>query len=255
MKTKNLLKEVIEKSDKIVLCSAKPNSAKPNSVGSNSVGSSSVGSNWGHYESIMPCAETPESAKYAIETLSLDRTNVFGVCIHHTDTKTADAARKVLKDKKLSTHFIIDKNGDTTVELPLDKRAAACVGFNKWMWQIDVVGRLHKEEPTDEQISALTNLLKLLSCGRKIENIDKKFADKCRKMTSEEVQKETPKKYNGDYEKISKKAQKTKSWSGVLDKVPFTVIYHGEVRPTACCGKYLINKIPEILSSLSEQEP
>lgn len=211
-----------------------------------------VHSNWGHNVSMMPCAETPESAMGAIETLSLNRTNIFGVCIHHTDSETAEKARATLKKKGFSTHFIIDKNGDTTVELPLDKRAAACVGFNKWMWQIDVVGRLHINEPTEAQISSLRNLLMLLSCGRKIETIDKKFAAKCRAMDSTEVQKETPKRYTETYNKYHDRAVKKKSWHGVLDKLPFTIFYHGEVRPTACCGKNLIKRLPEIISDLRE---
>lgn len=207
-------------------------------------------SQWGHYVSIMPCAETQLSAKSAIETLSLDRTNIFGVCIHHTDTEDADTARKVLKSKNYSTHLLIDKNGDITVELPLDKRAAACVGFNKWMWQVDVVGRLHKTEPTKEQLLALENLLVLLACGRPIEIMDKKFAEKCRKLSSADVQKETPKRYLETYNKYHERALKKGTWAGVLDKLPFTIIYHGEVRPTACCGKYLISKLPQIISNV-----
>ena len=106
---------------------------------------SSQKSSWGHYASTMPCSESPSSAKYAIESLSLDRTNIFGVCIHHTCTETAEKAREVLKGKKQSTHFIIDKNGDTTVELPLDKRAAAWVSTSGR-------GRL-----TLSEVSTLTN--------------------------------------------------------------------------------------------------
>lgn len=211
----------------------------------------SVKSNWGHNVSVMPCAETRSSAMGAIETLSLDRTNIFGACIHHTDTETADKARKVLKSKNYSTHFLIDKNGDTTVELPLDKRAAACVGFNKWTWQIDVVGRLHINEPTLQQLLALENLLVLLACGRNVETIDKKFAAKCHAMGAEEVQKATLKRYTETYNKYHDRAVKKKSWHGVLDKLPFTIFYHGEVRPTACCGKNLINKLPAIISNVS----
>ena len=208
-------------------------------------------SNWGHSVSMMPCAESQSSAMGAIDTLSLNRTNIFGVCIHHTDTTTADKARKVLKSKNYSTHFIIDKNGDTTVEWPLDKRAAACVGFNKWMWQVDVVGQLHLKEPTKEQLLALENLLVLLACGRNVETIDKSFAAKCRKMSAEDVQKETPKRYTEIYNKYHDRAVKKKSWHGVLDKLPFTIFYHGEVRPTACCGKNLINKLPQIFKNVS----
>ena len=210
-------------------------------------------SNWGHYVSIMPCAETRLSAKSAIETLSLDRTNIFGVCIHHTDTEDADTARKVLKSKNYSTHLLIDRNGYITVELPLDKRAAACVGFNKWMWQVDVVGRLHKNEPAKAQLLALENLLFLLACGRPIEVIDKKFAEKCRKLSSTDVQKETPKRYLETYNKYHERAVKKGTWAGILDKLPFTIIYHGEVRPTACCGKYLINKLPQIINSVCDR--
>jgi hypothetical protein len=237
-----LLKKIANESDgKVVIASAKP--AKP--------AIKPEESNWGHNVSIMPCAETPNSAMGAIDTLPIDRTNIFGVCIHHTDTETADKARKALKSKNYSTHFLIDKNGDTTVELPLGKRAAACVGFNKWMWQIDVVGRLHINEPTRPQLLALENLLVLLACGRNVETIDKKFAAKCRAMSAEEVQKETPKRYTETYNKYHERAVKKKSWHGVLDKLPFTIFYHGEVRPTACCGKNLINKLPQIISNVS----
>lgn len=209
-------------------------------------------STWGHYASMMPCGETVESAKYAIDTLPLERTNIFGVCIHHTDSETVAAARKALKSKGYSTHFLIDKNGDTTVELPLDKRAAACVGFNKWMWQIDVVGRLHINEPTKPQLLALQNLIKLLSCGRWLASIDAKLAKKCRTLTSTDVQKETSREYTTTYNKYRERAEKKKSWKGVLDKLPFLVIYHGEVRPTACCGKNLIAKLPQLIAELRE---
>lgn len=207
-------------------------------------------STWGHYTSMMPCGETIDSAKYAIDTLSLERTNIFGVCIHHTDSETVEAARKALKSKGYSTHFIIDKNGDTTVELPLDKRAAACVGFNKWLWQVDVVGHLHINEPTKPQLLALQNLIELLSCGRWLANIDAKFAKKCRTLTSTDVQKETATEYTATYNKYRERAEKKKSWKGVLDKLPFLVIYHGEVRPTKCCGANLINKLPTIIAEL-----
>lgn len=231
----NLLANIAAASNgKVVIASAKP----------------AVQSNWGHYVSMFPCSETEETARAAIETLSLDRTNIFGVCIHHTDTETGDKARATLKKKNYSTHFIIEKNGDTTVELPLDKRAAACVGLNKWMWQIDVVGRLHINEPTGPQLLALENLIKLLSCGRSITNIDSKFASKCRKLDSTDVQKETSKNFTATYEKYHDRAVKRKSWAGVLDKLPFIVTFHGEVRPTACCGKNLINKLPDIIANL-----
>lgn len=210
-------------------------------------------STWGHYASMMPCGETVDSAKYAIDTLPLERTNIFGVCIHHTDGETAEAARKTLKSKGYSTHFIIDKNGDTTVELPLDKRAAACVGFNKWLWQVDVVGRLHVNEPTKPQLLALQNLIELLSCGRLLANIDAKFAKKCRTLTATDVQKETATEYTATYNKYRERADKKKSWKGVLDKLPFLVIYHGEVRPTKCCGANLINKLPQLIAELREK--
>ena len=229
---------------------------KPMNSDRNVVGSAAAdvaGSNWGHTVSVMPCAETKETARAAIETLSVDRTNIFGVCIHHTDTETAEKARTTLKSKNFSTHFVIDKNGDTTVELPLDKRAAACVGFNKWMWQVDVVGRLHIKEPTEAQLLALENLLFLLSCGRPVTNINSKFARKCRELSTGDVQKETNSYYAKTYEKLHARAVKRKSWNGVLDKLPFTIIYHGEVRKTACCGSNLINKLPEIINNVSER--
>ena len=249
-----LLKKIAKESGgKIVIASAKPDNARPaNARPANAKPAiEPVESDWGHNVSIMPCAETQGSAMGAIDTLPLDRTNIFGVCIHHTDTETADKARKTLKSKNYSTHFLIDKNGDTTVELPLCKRAAACVGFNKWMWQIDVVGRLHINEPTDPQLLALENLLVLLACGRNVVTIDKKFASKCRALGTEEVQKEASKRYTETYNKYHERAVKKKSWYGVLDKLPFTIFYHGEVRPTACCGKNLINKLPLIISNVS----
>ena len=209
-----------------------------------------VQSNWGHNVSIMPCGETLASARAALESLPIERTNIFGVCIHHTDGETAEAARKALKAQGFSTHIIIDKNGDATVELPFAKRAAACVGFNKWMFQIDVVGRLHLKEPTEEQLLSLYNILELLSCGRPVANIDSKFAAKCRKMDVRTVQDATEKEYAGTYTKYYKRAQKKGSWSGVLDQLPFLIIYHGEVRPTKCCGKFLIEKIPDIMAEL-----
>lgn len=210
----------------------------------------STSSNWGHHISMMPCAETLESAKSAIESLSLNRTNIFGVCIHHTDTTTADKARSTLKKKNFSTHCIIDKNGDITVELPFDKRAAACVGFNKWMLQIDVVGRFQLEKPTNEQLISLENLIRLLACGRPIKSIDANFAKKCIKLSTEDVQKATVDYYKNTYDKYHERADKRGGWKGVLDKLPFTVIYHGEVRPTACCGKNLIKELPKIIKSL-----
>lgn len=246
MKNSKLLKKIEKTTNgKVVIASALP--AKP-------AAKPKAASNWGHYVSDFPCSETEESSKAAIDTLSLDRTNIFGVCIHHTDTETVAKARSVLKSKNYSTHLIIDKNGDTTVELPLDKRAAACVGFNKWMWQIDVVGRLHINEPTEPQLLALRNIIKLLACGRSIANIDAKFASKCRKMDATDVQKSTLKEYEGTYTKYHERAVKRGSWETVLDKLPFIVTYHGEVRPTACCGKNLINKLPDIIAEVRRGE-
>ena len=105
-----MLKEIAKVSDgKVILATAseaRRTESKP------------VQSNWGHNVSIMPCGETLASARAAIESLPIERTNIFGVCIHHTDGETVEAARKALKAQGFSTHIIIDKNGDATVELP-----------------------------------------------------------------------------------------------------------------------------------------
>lgn len=243
-----LLNEIAKESNgKIVIASA--SEASRETVQSSR---ETVQSNWGHNVSIMPCGETKASAKAAIDTLSLNRTNIFGVCIHHTDGETVEAARRALKSKGFSTHIIIDKNGEATVELPFDKKAAACVGFNKWMLQIDVVGRLHINKPTREQLLSLENILELLACGRTVTEIDRKFAEQCRKMDAKEVQTNTERKFAATYNKYHNVAVKRKSWKGVLDKLPFIIMYHGEVRPTKCCGANLIKELPGIIATLQE---
>lgn len=228
LKNSKLLSKIAEASGgKVIVASAKP-----------------VQDNWGHYASIMPLAVSSEIVRRSIDALNVDRTNVFGLCIHHTDTDDIETARKVLKSKSFSTHLIIDTNGDVTVELPLGERAAACVGFNKWMWQLDVVGRLHIDEPTKLQVQSLTNVIRLLACGRQIANIDSKFASQCRKLDVKEVQKATEAKFGSVRSKLHIRDGKLD-----LSKVPFTVIYHGEVRQTKCCGEHLIKLLPEIMEN------
>ena len=210
--------------------------------------------NWGKYKSEMPISVMPEDATESIQSMSTDRTNVFGLCVHHTDSANIEAARKALSAKKCSTHIMIDRDGLQYVEMSLEKRASACVGFNKWMWQLDVVGRFEKETPSREQLLALKSIIKTLACGRKVQTIDKKFADRCRHSSKEEVQKETETKFEQSYLKLKERAEKRKSWDRILDKVPFLVIYHGEVRPTRCCGKNLIPELQKILAEIKEEQ-
>ena len=106
-----LLNEIAKESNgKIVIASA--SEASRETVQSSR---ETVQSNWGHNVSIMPCGETKASAKAAIDTLSLNRTNIFGVCIHHTDGETVEAARRALKSKGFSTHIIIVNHANDAV--------------------------------------------------------------------------------------------------------------------------------------------
>lgn len=182
-----------------------------------------------------------------LNNLPPERTNVFGLCIHHTDTDDINAARRALARQGFSTHFLIDKDGTIYKEMPLADRAAACVGFNRWMLQLDVVGRLHLNEPTPEQMTTLRTTIQELACGRTIERIDQNFAKECRRQFAEDLQKVTTKKYQSTYKKLYKEVRETKDWISALSKLPFIVMYHGEVRPTACCGKYLINKFQQLV--------
>lgn len=158
------------------------------------------------------------------------RTNVFGVVIHHTDTDSLEVTRNILKAKKLSTHFIIDKDGTIHYELPINNLAAACVGLNRWMLQIDLVGRCEINKPEKCQIESLRDLLVELA-GKNIiaDTVTQYEIDAYRRMGGKEFSDEMDRKFSS--------SGKTKD---------FHILMHGDVRPTRCPGKYLIPEVQKI---------
>lgn len=204
---------------------------------------------FGRYASMMPIAEQAATVKWAMDNYPMGRTNIFGIVIHHTDGNSIDSARKVLAAKKESTNIIIDEHGSAYIEMPLYKTAAACVGYNKWMIQIDVVGRLSINPPTEAQLKSLCNVAKLLSCGRKIVAVDPQLAAKTRKANKTESAKLTEAAYSEDYAKARAIAEKDGCWKNALPELPFVVTWHGEVRPTECCGTKFIPILKKLIEN------
>lgn len=171
------------------------------------------------------------------------RDNVFGITIHHTDTRDYDTAVRVLKSRKLSTHFIINKDGRITVEYPLAAPAAACVGLNEWMLQLDVVGRLDEAEPTSAQVEALDSLLRYLVGYRKPTLFgNKKYTN----MSNGEFRAVM----HNRYYKVRGTLQSLPNGGLSLSDVPFDITTHGLVRPTRCPGKHLSHKVNVIVQQL-----
>lgn len=171
------------------------------------------------------------------------RDNVFGITIHHTDTRDYDTAVRVLRGRSLSTHFIINKDGKITVELPLTEQAAACIGLNEWMLQLDVVGRLEESEPTEEQVEALDSLLRYLVGDRKPTLFGSKNYVKMPNGEFRGVM-------HNRYYKIRQTLQESPNGGLSLSDVPFDITTHGLVRPTRCPGKHLSPKINVIVQQL-----
>lgn len=203
---------------------------------------------FGRIASIMPIADSPDSIKWAMDNYPSGRTNVFGIVVHHTDGNTAESARKTLANKKESTNIIIDENGLGYVELPIYKNAAACIGYNKWMIQLDVVGRLSKNKPTEPQLKTLCYLIKSLACGRKIVGIDPRLARKTVGATKADAQKLTAERFEPEWKEINARVKKNLHWRGILDDTPFIVTWHGKIRPTECCGKNFIPILEKLIS-------
>lgn len=204
---------------------------------------------FGRYASMMPIAENAATVKWAMDNYPMGRTNIFGIVIHHTDGNSIDSARKVLAAKKESTNIIIDEHGGAYIEMPLYKTAAACVGYNKWMIQTDVVGRLSINPPTEAQLKSLCNVVKLLACGRKIVAVDPQLAAKTRKANKSESAKLTEAAYSKDYTKARAIAEKEGCWKNALPELPFIVTWHGEVRPTECCGTKFIPILKKLIEN------
>lgn len=168
-----------------------------------------------------------------VKNLPHDRTNIFGVVIHHTDTNTARRARQVLSHKGLSTHIIIDEDGNAFLEHPLEENAAACVSYNKWMWQVDVVGRFEEDDclrPSKKQLDTLKSIIRGLANERNIIN-----------AMSEDIK--------SNHDRMFERALPDKNdahYNDILKATPFYVMMHGELRPTKCPGKYLIQEIEKI---------
>lgn len=150
---------------------------------------------------------------------------LHGVCIHHSCTRTIEQCRKALKSRKCSTNVIIEKNGNISVERT--NPAAACVGFNSYTVQIDLIGNFEtRDTPTLEQLQSLRNVIEYLceKSGLEMQRIPKGI---CKMFI-----------HLGD-EGIRGAAREYLS----CNQNKFFVFYHGEVRPTKCCGRNLIMAI------------
>ena len=105
------------------------------------------------------------------------------VIIHFTETKTLDEALNLLtsSDRKVSSHYLIDKNGEIFNLVGIDKRAWHA---GESMWDnyddinsrsigIEIVnsGEVIKEDYTAKQINSLSDLLLGLLKDFNIENI------------------------------------------------------------------------------------
>lgn len=153
-----------------------------------------------------------------------------GICIHHSCTQTAERCRSILKSRSLSTNIIIDRDGTTTIERL--GMAAACVGFNAYCVQVDLIGNFEKDIPTDAQMESLSKLIRELASMRgsmSVGRLPSDFTKKCRNASDTRVRTLASKFFNTPKDLIK----------------PFYVMYHGEVRPTKCCGENLIKLINE----------
>lgn len=157
---------------------------------------------------------------------------LHGVCIHHSCTRTIEQCRKALKSRKCSTNVIIEKNGNISVEKT--NMAAACVGFNPYTVQIDLIGNFEvRDTPTLEQLQSLHNVIEYL-CEMSGADYKKEIVRFPKDISALFVD-----MGNEDIRKAAREYLSTPAY----EYTKFFVFYHGEVRPTKCCGKNLIAAI------------
>ncbi len=123
------------------------------------------------------------SNKFKSENYDQRKFNISMIILHYTETKTFEEALHLLtsKKRKVSSHFLIDKNGDIFNIVNLDKRAWHA---GESMWKnyqdinsrsigIEIVnsGEKVKEKFTNKQIISITNLIIKLMQKYKIKYI------------------------------------------------------------------------------------
>ena len=121
--------------------------------------------------------------KFKSENYDLRKFDISLIIIHFTETKTFNDALNLLtsSDRKVSAHYLIDKNGDIFNLVDLDKRAWHA-GESMWgnyddinsrSIGIEIVnsGEVIREDYTTRQINSLSDLLIRLLKDYNIENI------------------------------------------------------------------------------------
>ena len=111
------------------------------------------------------------SDKYKSSNYDIRKFEISLVILHYTETKTLCDALEILtsKKKKVSCHFLLDKNGDIYNLVDVSYRAWHA-GESKWKDQKDInsrsigieivnSGELNKDIYTDKQITSLSLLL------------------------------------------------------------------------------------------------
>ena len=111
------------------------------------------------------------SDKYKSSNYDIRKFEISLVILHYTETKTLCDALEILtsKKKKVSCHFLLDKNGDIYNLVDVSYRAWHA-GESMWKDQKDInsrsigieivnSGELNKDIYTDKQITSLSLLL------------------------------------------------------------------------------------------------
>lgn len=167
----------------------------------------------------------------------IDKQLLHGVCIHHSCTRTVEHCRRSLKSRRCSTNVIINKNGDILVEKT--DMAAACVGFNAHTVQVDLIGNFETRDiPTPEQLQSLREVIAYL-CEMSCEMRE----EQCETREISRFPLDIRKKFCRMGDKDVREAAREYLSKGGQGDSKFFVFYHGEVRPTKCCGKNLIGAI------------
>ena len=123
------------------------------------------------------------SYKYKSKNYDLRKKKISFIIIHYTETKTLEEAIKILTSKKskVSSHFVIDRNGDI-YNLVKIKFRAWHAGVSKWKRTNDINSRsigielVNAGEKSNEEFSNLQidNLIKLIIQLKEEYNINSK---------------------------------------------------------------------------------
>ena len=125
---------------------------------------------------------TKISNKFKSKNFDNRKKKISFIILHYTETKSLSEAIKLLtsKKRKVSCHFIVDKDGVIYDLVDINFRAWHA-GESKWKKSSDInsrsigieivnFGEKSKDKFTNEQINSLINLIKFLKKKYKIRN-------------------------------------------------------------------------------------